>query len=334
VLGRARINRPVISCSDNNQGHWPSLLATSREETDMSFSDSHDTVLEHPSQVTDARTRNVACPSIPPNTVAAAGSPTARKRVSQPRRSSAPSPPAVGLLGLDFADLDADRAAAWLAERPAQAPFGYVVTPNADHLVRLAGRPDLAPIYRAALLRLLDSRVVAAAALALRLPVPRVAPGSDVTEQLLTRYLRPDEPVTIIGLRAQWLPALVARYGLSRPAHYDPPMGFAADPAALAATVAFVLAHPARFVFLAVGSPQQEVLAAAIAATGRATGTGLCIGASLEFLAGAARRAPRWMQRAGLEWLYRLQPAAAGAPLSAGQPRRGRDAAAGEAWID
>ena len=75
---------------------------------------------------------------------------------------------------------------------------------------------------------------------------------------------------------------------------------------ALAATVAFVLAHPARFVFLAVGSPQQEVLAAAIAATGRATGIGLCIGASLEFLAGASRRAPCWMQRCGLEWLFRL----------------------------
>jgi N-acetylglucosaminyldiphosphoundecaprenol N-acetyl-beta-D-mannosaminyltransferase len=32
----------------------------------------------------------------------------------------------------------------------------------------------------------------------------------------------------------------------------------------------------------------------------------LCIGASLEFIAGAHRRAPHWMQRAGLEWLYRL----------------------------
>jgi len=70
--------------------------------------------------------------------------------------------------------------------------------------------------------------------------------------------------------------------------------------------VAFVLAHPARFVFLAVGSPQQEVLAAAITATGRATGTALCIGASLEFLTGVSRRAPAWMQRAGLEWLFRL----------------------------
>ena len=83
------------------------------------------------------------------------------------------------------------------------------------------------------------------------------------------------------------------------PAHYDPPMGFERDPVAFAATVAFVRDNPARFVFLAVGSPRQEYLAAAIGAAGGATGTGLCIGASLEFLAGARRRAPRFMRRIG-----------------------------------
>ena len=70
--------------------------------------------------------------------------------------------------------------------------------------------------------------------------------------------------------------------------------------------VDFVLAHPARFVFLAVGSPRLEMLADAIRATGRAQGLGLCIGASLEFMAGVERRAPVWMQRAALEWLHRL----------------------------
>ena len=123
---------------------------------------------------------------------------------------------------------------------------------------------------------------------------------------LIRRHLAPGERITIVGLRPEWLPGLVERCGLLAPAHYDPPMGFAADPGALAAAVAFVLTHPARFAFLAVGSPQQEVLAAAIAATGGATGTGLCVGASLAFLAGAARRAPPWTRRCGLEWLFRL----------------------------
>jgi exopolysaccharide biosynthesis WecB/TagA/CpsF family protein len=210
----------------------------------------------------------------------------------------------VALLDLTFADLDASAAARWIAERPVGAPFGYVVTPNADHLMRLARDPALLAVYRAAALRLLDSRVVARTARALGLPTPLVAPGSDLTARLLLRHVRPDERIVIIGLRREWLPGLMARCGLSRrPWHFDPPIGFDDDPAAFDAAVRFVLAHQARFVFLAVGSPRQERLAAAI---GRATGTGLCIGASLEFLAGTTRRAPPWMQQAGLEWLFRL----------------------------
>ena len=210
------------------------------------------------------------------------------------------------LLGLDFADLSAAEAAETIAARPADSAFGYVVTPNADHLVRLSDDPDLAGIYRDAWLCLLDSRVVAGIARGFGLMAPRVATGSEVTELLLNRHIHKGERITIIGLRPEWLPTLVARRGLAAPFHYDPPTGFERDPAAFAATVAFVLAHPARLVFLAVGSPRQERLAAAVAATGRATGTGLCIGASLAFVVGAQRRAPAWMRRCGLEWAHRL----------------------------
>jgi N-acetylglucosaminyldiphosphoundecaprenol N-acetyl-beta-D-mannosaminyltransferase len=213
---------------------------------------------------------------------------------------------AIRLLGLEFADLDVEAAADWLARRPATAPFGYVTTPNADHLVRLNRRPGFAPLYRDALMCLLDSRVVAGVARLAGLRVPRVATGSDLTELLLTRHVAVGDRITIVGLRSEWLPALVARCGIAPPAHYDPPMGFADEASLLRAAVGFVLTHPARFVFLAVGSPQQEILAGAIARTRRATGVGLCIGASLEFVAGAARRAPLWVQHAGLEWLYRL----------------------------
>jgi len=152
----------------------------------------------------------------------------------------------------------------------------------------------------------MDSRVVARAAGAIGLAVPRVTTGSDLTERLLCGHVVPGERVTIIGLRAAHVPSLIARCGIAPPAHYDPPIGFDRDPAQLRRAVDFVLDHPARLVFLAVGSPRQERLAAAIAATGKAVGTGLCIGASLDFLAGAERRAPQWTQRAGLEWLHRL----------------------------
>jgi exopolysaccharide biosynthesis WecB/TagA/CpsF family protein len=210
------------------------------------------------------------------------------------------------LLGLAFADLDVAAAAYWLAARPDGSPFGYVVTPNADHLVRLHRDPDLAETYRSALLRLLDSRVVIRFGRLFGLAVPRVAPGSDVTEALLRHYVRPGERVTIIGLGAVHVATLAARLGLAEPAHHNPPMRFDQDTAAFAAAVEFVLAHPSRFVFFAIGSPRQERLAAAVASTGRATGTGLCIGAALAFLAGAERRAPVFVREAGLEWLFRL----------------------------
>jgi N-acetylglucosaminyldiphosphoundecaprenol N-acetyl-beta-D-mannosaminyltransferase len=212
----------------------------------------------------------------------------------------------IRLLGLDFADMTPEAAAAAVAARGIDAPFRYVVTPNADHLARLARDPKLARIYREAFLCLLDSRAVAGLARLRGLTVPPVVTGSDLTELLLCRHLGRHERITIVGLRPFWLPALIARRDLAPPFHFDPPMGFERDPAAFADTVAFLEAHPARFQFLAVGSPRQELLAAAVAAGGRASGTALCVGASLAFLAGAERRAPPWMRRHGLEWAFRL----------------------------
>jgi exopolysaccharide biosynthesis WecB/TagA/CpsF family protein len=208
----------------------------------------------------------------------------------------------VRLLGLDYADMDAAEAAAALAARPADAPFAYVVTPNADHISRLSRRPELAPLYGGAWLRLLDSRVVRRAARLLGLAAPRVCTGADLTALLLARTLQPGDAVTVIGASS----AELARLGLARAAHHAPPRGFERDPAELARAVRFVVEHPARYVFLAVGSPRQEILAAAVARTGRATGTGLCVGAALAFAAGSQARAPAWMRARGLEWLHRL----------------------------
>ncbi len=116
------------------------------------------------------------------------------------------------LLGLDFACLDVARAAALIASRRADAPFAYVVTPNADHLVRIDGDERLGEVYRVAALRLLDSRVVARLARLFGLAAPPVVTGSDLTAHLLTHHLRPGERIAIVGLSPR-LPA-----GAGRPA--------------------------------------------------------------------------------------------------------------------
>ena len=61
----------------------------------------------------------------------------------------------------------------------------------------------------------------------------------------------------------------------------------------------------ADVLLVAYGAPKQELwLHRNI---GRLNVTvGMCVGGSFDFIAGVALRAPRWMQAAGLEWLYRL----------------------------
>ena len=208
-------------------------------------------------------------------------------------------------LGLAFLDAKAASVAERLAERPPDAPFAYLVTPNADHFVRLARRPDLQPLYDGAGWRCLDSKAVAHGARLLGLRAPQVATGADVLAAILDRHLRPGDRITIIGLG----PAGIARLRVMRPtvelAHHDPPPRLAQDGPAFAWAVGFAVAHPARFTLLAVGSPLQEQLAAAIRDQG-ATGVGLCVGAALEFWTGITPRAPPVLRRLGLEWLFRL----------------------------
>jgi exopolysaccharide biosynthesis WecB/TagA/CpsF family protein len=83
-------------------------------------------------------------------------------------------------------------------------------------------------------------------------------------------------------------------------------MGLAKDREARARAVAFAAQAAARVTLLAVGSPQQELLALDMARSGAVRGTALCIGAGVEFLLGIRARAPRPIQRAGLEWAWRL----------------------------
>ena len=83
-------------------------------------------------------------------------------------------------------------------------------------------------------------------------------------------------------------------------------MGLLDDIPAFLLACDFICTQQADFIFFAVGSPVQELLAHAVATRLDATGIGLCIGSALDYCAGTRRRAPPWMRRRGVEWLYRL----------------------------
>lgn len=211
----------------------------------------------------------------------------------------------IWFLNSAFDKIGLDVALTRISERPANNPFAFVVTPNVDHLVRLERDTVLATLYAQAWLTVCDSRVLE---LIGRLSGEEIhiAPGSDLTARLFDDVIDPAETLTIVGGNRSVVDAVTARYGLKDVRWHEPPMGLRDNPDAVAECAQFIAENPARFVLICVGSPQQELIAEACLDRGDCTGVGLCVGASLDFLGGKAERAPRWMQKARLEWLHRL----------------------------
>lgn len=211
----------------------------------------------------------------------------------------------VGFLGVDFDIATLDEATREIVEA-ANRPFTYVVTPNVHHIVKMNEMSDaLVPAYRQAWRTYCDSRVLALMGRAFGITIP-VVTGSDLTPRVLAEAERRGLQVAIVGPEAEQMAFLQSLYPGLRISLHTPPMGFSKMPLEVERCVAFVESAHSPITLLAVGMPQQELLAARIAARGVATGIGLCIGASIDFLTGRQHRAPVWMQNAHLEWFYRL----------------------------
>jgi exopolysaccharide biosynthesis WecB/TagA/CpsF family protein len=185
--------------------------------------------------------------------------------------------------------------------------YGYVVTPNVDHLIRLCESAPFQGTYADARFVLLDSRILAQL-LRLRFGLKvAVSPGSDAVDRLFKQVICAEDRIVLVGGTNEQAGLLVGKFGLRDLCHVSPPMGFIRDPRAVEACLDAIEGHsPFRFCLLAVGSPQQEFVAQALARRGKARGLALCVGASVNFITGTETRAPAWMQRLHAEWLFRL----------------------------
>jgi N-acetylglucosaminyldiphosphoundecaprenol N-acetyl-beta-D-mannosaminyltransferase len=185
--------------------------------------------------------------------------------------------------------------------------YGYLVTPNTDHLISYSEDAEFRALYAQASYVFLDSRFLSQTIGLVKGQSFSVCPGSDLTAGVLGSVLKPRDVTVLVGGTPAQAQCLRSAYGLQSLHHVDPPMNFIRDPAAVEACLrAIETSSPFRFCFLAIGSPQQEIVARKLKERGSARGLALCVGASINFLTGVEKRAPRWMQRAGFEWIYRL----------------------------
>ena len=211
---------------------------------------------------------------------------------------------------IDFLDLKFDRLTfrqvkGRLRAVASETPYGYIVTPNVDHIVRLHREPALRSLYEDADLCLCDSRVLRLLARLSGIDLPLVA-GSDLSGAIFDHALNPGDTIAVVGANVDFLERLRARYPGVNIVHHVPPMGLRHDAKARRKAAAFLASANARFGFITVGSPQQEMIAKEVREIPGASGIALCVGAGLEFLTGDQQRAPRPLQRLGLEWAHRL----------------------------
>ena len=181
-----------------------------------------------------------------------------------------------------------------------------IVTPNLDHIVRNYRDKNLSRIYNKAWLSINDSAVIPLFARFNGIQIQNINPGSDITETIFSSGLLSSHTINIIGGDTKDVDQVMDAYGISKYNHHNPPMGFINDVNATKKCTDFVVSQSADITFLCVGSPQQEKLAELIANNSDKCGLLLCVGASLEFLSGKQKRAPKIYRKLRLEWFYRL----------------------------
>ncbi len=187
---------------------------------------------------------------------------------------------------------------------------GYVVTPNVDHVIQLEKSEKLCRVYQNAALVLTDGQPLIWISRALGQPIREKISGSDLFPRLCELAAKKQYTMYFFGA-AQGVAAEAARKltaknpGLKVVGTDSPPYGFEQDPAQLHAALKKITDASPDILVVGLGTPKQEFFL--WENREKLEGIlGFGIGAGLDFAAGNVRRAPEWMQKAGLEWFYRL----------------------------
>jgi N-acetylglucosaminyldiphosphoundecaprenol N-acetyl-beta-D-mannosaminyltransferase len=195
----------------------------------------------------------------------------------------------------------------------ATGPCPFVVTPNLDHALRLREDEQFRRAYASASLVVADGMPLVVAAKWFGRAIPERVAGSDLVPALFARADRSSsDPLRVFLLGGA--PGVAERAARRIESHWKrvhvvgtdaPPLGFERDPDENTRILEAIRDARTQVLLVALGAPKQELwvhehrdrIQARVA---------LCVGATVDFLAGERSRAPKWMQRSGFEWLYRL----------------------------
>jgi N-acetylglucosaminyldiphosphoundecaprenol N-acetyl-beta-D-mannosaminyltransferase len=215
----------------------------------------------------------------------------------------------VDVLGTELHDLTMDAATAQVVALARSDRPHLVVTANVDHLMGLRRDAEFRQAYDQASLRLADGAPVVALARLCGTPLPERVTGADLMPAVLAAAEESGLRVFMLGgtpeVAADAARAIRSRYPRLVMDHASPPWHFEEDEREDRRTLGAVRAFRPDVVFVCVGAPRSEKWVARHLVQ-LDHGVVLCVGAAVDFVAGAKRRAPVAVQRLGLEWAFRL----------------------------
>ncbi len=223
------------------------------------------------------------------------------------------SPAASARINLRGVEIDAltqrgviDRVMAQLT----QCRGGWIVTVNLDHMRRCAKQPDYAAMVAQADIVVADGMPLVWAAKVQGTPLPERVAGSDLVSSIAEAAAAYGKSLYLLGgnpgTAAAAADVLRSRYpALTIVGTHCPPFGFEHDDAEMNLIRDLLSEAQPDIVYVALGSPKQEQLIEKLRAHLPAAWW-IGIGISFSFLAGEVKRAPKWMQKLGIEWVHRL----------------------------
>lgn len=180
-----------------------------------------------------------------------------------------------------------------------------IVTPNVDHINRFHKDKNFMDVYKNSDIYINDSQIIRLLSRFAGEKLEYTNPGSDLTRLLFELSSEIHLPFCAIGAETDDIAKIQETYNVSEFRHIQPSYGFIRNDSEVNQIIKTALRFPNSIFFIAVGSPQQEVLACKLRDAG-VRGVFICCGASLLFLSGKESRAPKFIQSMSLEWLYRL----------------------------
>jgi len=186
----------------------------------------------------------------------------------------------------------------------------YVVAVNVDVIIKIEKDSELKEATDSADMVLVDGKPLIWIAKKHKKPITEKISGSDMVPLLCDRAAEKGYTIFILGgkegIADQAKKKLEQRLpDIKIVGTYSPPLGFENDEKELENINSKISQVKPDILLACLGCPKQEKFIFNNIGKYEAK-VSICAGATVDFLAGNIKRAPKWMSNHGLEWLYRF----------------------------